>query len=307
MQNLYEGEEKVKLVQLQTLRAEFDTIRMKDSETIEEFFNRVLLIVNQLRSNGETIEDQRIVEKILRSMTRRYEHIVVAIEESKDLSTLSINSLMGSLQSHELRLKMFDSNPSEEAFHMQSSYRGRSNGRRGGRGGRGNGRSNVVTNTESESRDNQFFSNRGRGRSSNRGRGRSGGRGDFSHIQCFNCRCYGHFQADCWSKKTNSNQAETTLMHEQSNNDQGLLFLTLNVQESSTEEIWYLDSGCSNHMIGNKDLVANFNQSMKTEVKLGTDKTVEVDGKGVVNILTKQGEPKRISEVYYVPSIKHNF
>ena len=112
---------------------------------------------NQLRSNGETIEDQRIVEKILRSMTRRYEHIVVAIEESKDLSTLSINSLMGSLQSHELRLKMFDSNPSEEAFHMQSSYRGRSNGRRGGRGGRGNGRSNVVTNTELESRDNQFF------------------------------------------------------------------------------------------------------------------------------------------------------
>ena len=109
---------------------------------------------------------------------------------------------------------MFNSTPSEEAFHIQSSYRGRSNGRRGGRGGRGNGQSNLVTNTESKSRDNQSSSIRGRGRSSNRGRGRSGGRGDFSHIQCFNCRHYGHFQADCWSKKANSNQVETSLMHE---------------------------------------------------------------------------------------------
>ena len=58
---------------------------------------------------------------------------------------------------------------------------------------RGNERSNVVTNTELESRDNQSFSNRGRGRSSNRGRDRSGGRGDFSNIQCFNCRRYRHF------------------------------------------------------------------------------------------------------------------
>ena len=40
-------------------------------------------------------------------------------------------------------------------------------------------------------------------------------------------------------------------------------------------------------MTGNKDLVANFDQSVKTELKLGTNKTVDVDVKGVVNILTK--------------------
>ena len=48
-------------------------------------------------------------------------------------------------------------------------------------------------------------------------------------------------------------------------------------------------------MTGNKNLVANLDASVKTEVKLGTYKTVDVDGKGVVNIVTKQGEPKTIS------------
>ena len=60
-------------------------------------------------------------------------------------------------------------------------------------------------------------------------------------------------------------------------------------------------------MIGNKNLVANLDASMKTEVKLGTDKTVDVDAKGVVKIVTKQGEPKTISEVYHAPGLKNNF
>ena len=59
-------------------------------------------------------------------------------------------------------------------------------------------------------------------------------------------------------------------------------------------------------MTGNKNLVANLDQYMKTNVNLGTDKTMDVDGKIVVNILTKQGEPKTISEVYYVPGLKNN-
>ena len=50
-------------------------------------------------------------------------------------------------------------------------------------------------------------------------------------------------------------------------------------------------------MTGNKHLVANLDQSVKIEVKLGTHKTMDVDGKGVVNILTKQGEPKKILEI----------
>ena len=95
---------------------------MKESDTMEDFYNCIVLLVNQMRIKGETIRDTRIIENILRSLTRKFEYIVVAIEESKDLSTMSLEGLLGTLQSHELRLRQFDvsSSSSDQAFQIQS-------------------------------------------------------------------------------------------------------------------------------------------------------------------------------------------
>ena len=76
---------------------------MKDSESIEDYFNRVIFIVNQLRVNGEKIEDQRIVEKILQSLAQKFESTVVAIEESKNLSTLSSSSAASDVYKRQLQ------------------------------------------------------------------------------------------------------------------------------------------------------------------------------------------------------------
>ena len=70
------------------------------------------------------------------------------------------------------------------------------------------------------------------------------------------------------------------------------MFLACHNIHKSFDNVWLLDSGCSNHMTGNKSLVANLDQSMKTEANLVTDKIVDVDGKGVVNIMTKWGGAK---------------
>ena len=48
--------------------------------------------------------DQMIVEKILRTLSPRFDHIVVAVEESKDLERLKIEELQNSLEAHEQRL-----------------------------------------------------------------------------------------------------------------------------------------------------------------------------------------------------------
>ena len=84
------------------------------------------------------------------------------------------------------------------------------------------------------------------------------------------------------------------------------MFLSFHTMHELSDNVWLLDCDCCNHLTCNKNLVANMDQSVKTEVNLGTNKTVDVDGKGVVNIVTKQGEPKTISKLYYVLGLKHN-
>lgn len=117
----YKGDDKVKNVKLQTLRCEFDNLRMKETETVEDYYNRVVLVTNQLRLNGEIIDDRKTIEKILRSLTRKFECVVVAIEESKDMATFSLENLIGTLQSHELRMGQYEEPSVENNFQLLSS------------------------------------------------------------------------------------------------------------------------------------------------------------------------------------------
>ena len=76
--------------------------------------------------------------------------------------------------------------------------------------------------------------------------------------------------------------------------------------EEKSEDVWFLDSSCSNHMTGNITLFSMLDQSVKSQVTLGTDNKVSVMGKGEVNVLTKKGEKKTIADIYYVPGMKCN-
>lgn len=118
-------------MKLQTLRTHFETLKMTESKNVDTFMTRVMVIVNQIRLTGEAILDQRIVEKVLRSLPKKFEMVVTVILESKDLSNFSVDELMGSLLSHDCRLNLEDESMAH-AFKSQFSFsRGRGRGHRG--------------------------------------------------------------------------------------------------------------------------------------------------------------------------------
>ncbi|XP_055800432.1 uncharacterized protein LOC129869873 [Solanum dulcamara] len=69
---------------------------------------KVKSMANEMKRNGEVLDDIRIMEKILWSLTRKFNYAIVAIEESKNLSWISFDELAGSLQDHEQKMKQSD-------------------------------------------------------------------------------------------------------------------------------------------------------------------------------------------------------
>ena len=100
----YQGTSRVKRAQLQALRKEFEVLHMKIGESVDDYFSRTLIITNKMRIHGEKMNDVVTIEKILRSMTPKYDFVVCSIEESNDLDVLTIDELQSSLLVHEQRI-----------------------------------------------------------------------------------------------------------------------------------------------------------------------------------------------------------
>nr|GFB90832.1 integrase, catalytic region, zinc finger, CCHC-type, peptidase aspartic, catalytic [Tanacetum cinerariifolium] len=65
--------------------------------------------------------------------------------------------------------------------------------------------------------------------------------------------------------------------------------------------LWYLDSGCSKHMTGDRSQLINFVQKFLGTVKFGNDHVVKIMGYGDYQIGNVT-----ISRVYYVEGLWHN-
>ncbi|XP_052725941.1 uncharacterized protein LOC128194394 [Vigna angularis] len=74
---------------------------MDEGEIVVEYFDKVQELVNSMRAYNDGISNQYVVDKILRTLTPRFDHVVVTIEETRDLEKLEIEELQHSLEAHE--------------------------------------------------------------------------------------------------------------------------------------------------------------------------------------------------------------
>ena len=77
---------------------------MSDDESFDEFYAKHNDIVNFAYNLGEIQDQRKIVRKILSSLTENFRPKVTAIIESKDVDSIPVDELVGSLQSYELDL-----------------------------------------------------------------------------------------------------------------------------------------------------------------------------------------------------------
>ena len=97
LQTVHEGTKAVKINKLQQLTSKFVSIRMSDDESFDEFYSKLNDIVNSTYKLGEIYDQPQIVRKILRSLTENFRPKVTAITESKDVDSIHVDELVGSL------------------------------------------------------------------------------------------------------------------------------------------------------------------------------------------------------------------
>lgn len=82
------------------------------------------------------------------------------------------------------------------------------------------------------------------------------------------------------------------------------MFLTHNKFEVVNEQIWYLDSGCSNDMIGNKKLFTHFEEIISIKVWFGNNNKVDTIDKGSIAFKVNTDKIMHIHDALHVPMLK---
>ncbi|XP_078445034.1 uncharacterized protein LOC144714205 [Wolffia australiana] len=264
------GVDRVQKAQIQGLKRDFKNLKMGRDEFIDDFSGKLSNIVVNLRSLGEDITEASF----------------------GDFETMTLDEAIGSLKVHETKIRDLQVEEEEQALLTQAIEKNK-------------GRGEYLKNERGEhSRGCDRGCGRGRARGRGRGRGKStndrsneGERKPFnkSKIQCYNFQKFGHFALECRNEKK-----EWTLNVAQAEGEPPTLpmafieemeTLLLGVGEESTnDDIWFLDTGATNHMTGKKSLFHDLQEISDGTVRFGDDSRVDIRGKGSILLETKHME-----------------
>nr|GEW80220.1 zinc finger, CCHC-type [Tanacetum cinerariifolium] len=105
LKTMFMRAERVKTAKVQTLKAEFETLSMKDTEIIDDFGMKVNNIVSNIRALGEKVEEAYVFKKLLRVVSSKFLQIASTIEQFADLDNMTVEEVIRRLKAHEERVR----------------------------------------------------------------------------------------------------------------------------------------------------------------------------------------------------------
>ncbi|KAK2452137.1 gag-protease polyprotein [Trifolium repens] len=197
----HEGTSRVKEIRIDIGVRKFELFEMQEDESIDQMYGRFTIIINELNSLGKTYTTHETIRKLLRCLTKSWRHIVTAITESKDLSQMKLEDLIGSLKAHEsilqedkpVKKKMIalDSQTIEHSQNVENNFE------------------NDETLQEDDNEEMAFLSRRIQRLMQRRNQlkktfqpRRSGFKEtDISKVKCYGCDQFGHYKNECPNQK----------------------------------------------------------------------------------------------------------
>ncbi|GJT63263.1 retrovirus-related pol polyprotein from transposon TNT 1-94 [Tanacetum coccineum] len=292
----HQGNNQVKDNKIDLLVQQYEQFVISEDETIDSAFARFNTIITSLKALDEGYSSKNYVRKFLRALHPKWRAKVTAIEESKDLTSLSLDELIGNLKVHEMIIK-------------KDSEIVKAKGERKSLALKAKKESSDEECSTSGSEDEEyamavrdfkkFFKRRGRfvrqpqndKKTFQRSRDDKNGKGD---RKCFRCGDPNHLIGECPKPPKDKNQRAFvggSWSDSGEEDDEKVKDETCLVAQASSEiclgvdlepDEWIKDSGCSKHMTGNQKLFSSYKAYNGGNVIFGSNLRGNIIGKGQI-------------------------
>jgi hypothetical protein len=123
-----------------------------------------------------------------------------------------------------------------------------------------------------------------------------------NEVECYTYHNFGHKSIDCrirnYEPDSKSLVENVKFWKKKESNKCGLV---LSAQRKTNP--WYIDSGCSKHMMGDKGNFLSLSEIKSGTVTFGNDAPRKIKGKGMVSLSNGKGKAQ---DVLLVDGLKHN-
>ncbi|CAL2238315.1 unnamed protein product [Prunus armeniaca] len=244
-------------------------------------------------------------QKVLISLSKPYDPICLVIENTKNIETVELQEILAILKSQEQRFDMHTVDATDKAFAFFSSSGQKSQKNWNPKGNswesKGKQHQNNIAAYHS------FSSSQPANQEAVKPQCKVCSKYHFGECRykgkpkCYNCDKFGHLARECTAakivqKENSASQLEMTW---------NLFYANSTVTGPRVNGEWYIDSGCSNHMTGNIELLVDIRTNIAGKVQMLTGDLVNVAGMGSLVIDTNKGR-KYVREVMYLPGLKEN-